>query len=145
MRQLRIRCAKRAGAASDRNGVAAVEFAFVAPLIALLLIGTIEFGNVFMVYDTMVHAAREGTRYKSLDGHTGEHVPSSAVTVARGYLQEAYPNLADSFVITEVDSTNYAWVQVEIPVEEVLLTSGLVSMLQDANLLTEAKMTYFNE
>ena len=45
-----------------RNGVAAVEFAFVMPIMLTLLMGTWELGRVIQVQQVMVNAAREGAR-----------------------------------------------------------------------------------
>lgn len=44
------------------EGAALVEFALVAPLLALLLFGIIEFGRVFNAKVTYTHAAREAVR-----------------------------------------------------------------------------------
>jgi Flp pilus assembly protein TadG len=45
-----------------RHGVAAVEFAFVAPLFFLLILGTIEIGRAMMVQQILVNASRVGAR-----------------------------------------------------------------------------------
>ena len=45
------------------RGVAAVEFALVAPLLFMLLFGIIDLALMFSVNLTMQYAVREGTRY----------------------------------------------------------------------------------
>ena len=45
-----------------RRGVAAVEFAVVAPLMIMLTFGLIEIGRVMLVKQTATHATREGAR-----------------------------------------------------------------------------------
>lgn len=45
-----------------RTGVAAVEFAFVLPVLLTLMMGTWELGRVLHVQQVMVNAAREGAR-----------------------------------------------------------------------------------
>ncbi len=45
-----------------RRATAVVEFAVVLPLLMTMLLGIIEFGYVFMVRQTLQHAAREGCR-----------------------------------------------------------------------------------
>jgi hypothetical protein len=45
-----------------KRGAALVEFAAVAPLLLLILFGIIEYGYIFMVRQTVIHAAREGCR-----------------------------------------------------------------------------------
>jgi hypothetical protein len=45
-----------------RRGVAAVEFAVIAPLMLMLTFGLIEIGRVMLVKQTATHATREGAR-----------------------------------------------------------------------------------
>ena len=49
-----------------RRGGAIVEFAVVLPLLLTILLGIIEYGYVFMVRQSLQHAAREGCRLASL-------------------------------------------------------------------------------
>jgi len=48
-----------------RRGVAAVEFAFVLPVLFTLMIGTWQMGRVIQVQQILVNAAREGARLAS--------------------------------------------------------------------------------
>ncbi len=52
----------------DRRGVAAVEFAFVAPVLFMLTIGTIDVGRLVWSWSSLDHLAREATRYASVRG-----------------------------------------------------------------------------
>ncbi|HEX9123211.1 MAG TPA: TadE family protein [Actinomycetota bacterium] len=47
---------------SREEGVAAVEFAIILPVLALILFGVIEFGRVWSQYQLFQGAAREGAR-----------------------------------------------------------------------------------
>ena len=47
---------------SRDDGVAAVEFAIILPVLALLLFGVLEFGRVWSQYQVFQGAAREGAR-----------------------------------------------------------------------------------
>jgi Flp pilus assembly protein TadG len=47
---------------SRDEGVAAVEFALILPVLALLLFGILEFGRVWSQYQVFQGAAREGAR-----------------------------------------------------------------------------------
>jgi Flp pilus assembly protein TadG len=47
---------------SREDGVAAVEFALILPVLALILFGTLEFGRVWSQYQLYQGAAREGAR-----------------------------------------------------------------------------------
>jgi Flp pilus assembly protein TadG len=50
------------GRISREEGVAAVEFALILPVLALLLFGVLEFGRVWSQYQVYQGAAREGAR-----------------------------------------------------------------------------------
>lgn len=47
---------------SREEGVAAVEFALILPVLALILFGVLEFGRVWSQYQVFQGAAREGAR-----------------------------------------------------------------------------------
>jgi Flp pilus assembly protein TadG len=47
----------------DRTGAMAVEFAFVAPVFLVMLIGLIEFGRMFWIRSTIQFAVEETARY----------------------------------------------------------------------------------
>lgn len=47
----------------DRSGAAAAEMAFVAPLLLIILFGSVELGNYFYNEHKLVKAARDGARY----------------------------------------------------------------------------------
>ncbi len=57
-----------------RSGAAVVEFAIVAPLFFLLVLGIIEFGRMVMVQQVLTNASREGARVAVLDNVTLEDV-----------------------------------------------------------------------
>ncbi|HEX3600300.1 MAG TPA: TadE family protein [Lacipirellulaceae bacterium] len=94
---------RRNSKACIRRGVAAVEFAFVAPLLVALAVGVIKMGRAFEMQNLLNVAAREGARFASMDrtgmvatGQTAnqklindvknylatEDIPKSAITVA---------------------------------------------------------------
>jgi len=52
----------------NRRGTAAVEFAFVAPVLFALTIGTIDVGRLVWSASMLHHMAREATRYASVRG-----------------------------------------------------------------------------
>ncbi|MCX7425038.1 MAG: pilus assembly protein [Planctomycetia bacterium] len=57
-----------------RRGVAAVEFAIVAPVFILMMLGMIELGRAVMVQQIITNASREGARVAVLPGSTGGEV-----------------------------------------------------------------------
>ncbi|HEX2473553.1 MAG TPA: TadE/TadG family type IV pilus assembly protein [Lacipirellulaceae bacterium] len=76
-----------------RNGVAAVEFAFVAPIFFLLVFAIIELGRMMMVQQSLTNAAREGCRKAVLATTTNGSDVEDAV---RDYLQSVMSNASDS-------------------------------------------------
>jgi Flp pilus assembly protein TadG len=60
--------------ANDRRGASAVEFAIVAPVFFLVVLGIIEFGRMVMVQQVITNAAREGARIAVLDSATTARV-----------------------------------------------------------------------
>ena len=59
-----------------RRGVAAVEFAIVAPLFLLILFGIIEFGRMMMVQQVLTNASRVGARRAVIEGTDTTEVES---------------------------------------------------------------------
>ena len=46
----------------QERGAELVEFAMVFPLFLLLMVGVIEFGRAYNIYENVIHATREGVR-----------------------------------------------------------------------------------
>lgn len=67
---------------AERAGVAVVEFAVIAPLFFLLILGMIEFGRMVMVQQVITNASREGARTAIVQGATNTDV----VGVVQNYL-----------------------------------------------------------
>lgn len=61
----------------NRQGASAVEFAVVAPLFFLLVMGMIEYGRMVMVQQVITNASREGARRAVLDGATAAEVTTT--------------------------------------------------------------------
>ncbi|MCO6045220.1 pilus assembly protein [Aeoliella sp. ICT_H6.2] len=57
---------RRTQKATERSGVAAIEFAFVAPVFFLLIFGLIEASRALNMKQALTNAAREGCRTASL-------------------------------------------------------------------------------
>ncbi|MDX1449910.1 MAG: TadE/TadG family type IV pilus assembly protein [Acidimicrobiia bacterium] len=50
------------------RGASLVEFAILAPLLVLLILGIVEFGWIFGQFNDVRHGAREGARFAAVDG-----------------------------------------------------------------------------
>jgi Flp pilus assembly protein TadG len=55
-----------------RAGQALVEFALVAPILLLLLLGIVDFARAWNVYEVLTDAAREGAREAVVDNGRSE-------------------------------------------------------------------------
>jgi len=71
-----------------------VEFALVAPLLLLMVLGIAEFGRAYHVQTTLSQAAREGVRVMAI-----QNDPDEAVTVT----QAAAGDLARPLTIDEIE------------------------------------------
>lgn len=72
---------RRGQDSQSRRGVATVEFAIVAPLFFLLVLGSIELGRALMVQQVLTNASRVGAR----DAVTLSGTSSSAVAAATSF------------------------------------------------------------
>ena len=61
-----------------RSGVAAVEFAIVAPIFFLLVLASLEFGRMNMIRHTADQAAYEAARYAMVPGATAAEARAKA-------------------------------------------------------------------
>jgi Flp pilus assembly protein TadG len=69
-----------------RRGAAVVEFALVAPILLLLVVGTIEVGRAIMVKDSLTVASREGAR---VAGNSATTTVSTVQSAVNSYLAGA--------------------------------------------------------
>jgi len=60
-----------------RRGATLVEFAFVVPILFLLVFGLMEFSRMAMVYHVITNAAREGSRRGIVPGATASDVTTA--------------------------------------------------------------------
>jgi Flp pilus assembly protein TadG len=96
----------------DCRGASAVEFALVAPVLAALLLGGVEFGLVIYSQNTMQHATRDVARKLSvnfIDQSQARHeirnqLPRWIGNKSRILIQNTAPNDSQTNIIT-VDVT----------------------------------------
>jgi Flp pilus assembly protein TadG len=109
-----------------RTGVAAVEFAFVAPVMFLLIFATFEFGRALMTVELITEAARAGCRgYVDQNGNywpgaiiagtTTQQVKNAVIN----YLTELGINGESVNVFVNQPDPNELTVQVTVPVNNI--------------------------
>lgn len=76
--------------ASERGAVA-VEFALLAPILIMILLGIMEFGRAYAVQTTLTNAAREGVRTMAINNSQ-----SDAKAAALNAAPSIFPALQDS-------------------------------------------------
>ena len=74
-----------------------MEFAFIVPLLILLVLGIAEFGHAFQVQGTLSAAAREGVRAMAL-----RNDPVDAKAVARNAASSLNPGITDTQIKIQV-------------------------------------------
>lgn len=78
--------------AQDQRGASAVEFALISIVLAMFLVGIVQFGITFSQWIQLEHAAREGARWASLWNTT---------STVRTVVKDSAPGLA----LTDADIT----------------------------------------
>src|SRR3954452_14808871 len=81
----------------DERGASAVEFAFIVPLLLMLVLGIAEFGHAFQVQGTLSAAAREGVRAMALRNN-----PVDAKAVVREAASSLDPDISDAQIAIKV-------------------------------------------
>jgi Flp pilus assembly protein TadG len=75
----------------DERGATAVEFAFILPLLIVLVLGIAEFGHAFQVSGALSAAAREGVRVMAL-----QNDPAAARAAVRTSAPSLVPAVTDA-------------------------------------------------
>jgi Flp pilus assembly protein TadG len=75
----------------SERGATAVEFAFIVPLLIVLVLGIAEFGRAFQVQGTLSAAAREGVRLMAL-----QNDPAAARAAVRNAAASLEPGVTDA-------------------------------------------------
>ena len=93
---------------SGYRAQAIVEFAIVAPILVMLLVGTMEVGRLLYIYAAVNNASREAARYGSAIG-LAENGTSLKYQYCKGIRDQAkrsafFMNLSDADITIEYDS-----------------------------------------
>lgn len=64
------------------RGASAVEFALVAPVLILMLLGIISFGHAFHVQSVLSNAARDGVRIMALNDSPSDALDTTVASAA---------------------------------------------------------------
>ena len=78
----------------DERGASVVEFAFIVPLLIVIVLGIAEFGHAFQVQGTLSAAAREGVRTMAL-----QNDPAAARAAVRDAATVLDPTITDAQIV----------------------------------------------
>ena len=138
-----LRSLKRLQRADE--GVAAVEFAITAPLLILLLTGTVSFGLALRMKTEVGNAARAGAEYVALHGYNQAGItaaaqnatPLSSVSVAASEVTASCSNPASGAITSAGGATTcsttgsapgtYVTVTAQMPYTLVLAPPGVAA------------------
>src|SRR5437899_2821007 len=67
-----------------RMAAALVEFAFVAPLLFMMILATFEFGRTFMVMELLTEGARIGCRKAIVEGTSSQQIQNTVTSYLTG-------------------------------------------------------------
>lgn len=81
-------------ARSTERGAVAVEFALLAPLLIMILLGIMEFGRAYNAQVSLTNAAREGVRSMAINSSQ-----ATARAAAKNAATQLRPALADSSIV----------------------------------------------
>jgi hypothetical protein len=122
-----------------RRGVAAVEAAFVFPILIALLIGTVEFSFVLFTNNSMQNAARDISRQLAVN-YIGLGEVTAAVTDRVPTWAADAASVSVSQTAPEDPSVNLITVSVSLPAVDATPLNLFVPLLGDLMLSTSVTM-----
>jgi Flp pilus assembly protein TadG len=111
------------------GGATAVEFAFVLPIIVVLITGIVQLGGLFFLQNNMVSVAQDSARRLA----TGE----MTATQVQSFAQSQLINWGVVYTVTTGEVGDDASVTISVPLEQASLMDVL-GLFQDGNLRAAA-------
>jgi Flp pilus assembly protein TadG len=121
----------------SEKGQDLVEYALVLPLFILLVLSVVEFGYLFLQYNTVTNAAREGARAGILPVTTSCNLAcqdAKATAAANTFAAAAGLHLSDLNVTVNHPSTTQ--VRVEVSYTTRFMTTPLMAVIGSADSFT---------
>ncbi len=120
----------------DRDGAAAVEFAFILPILLLLFSGIVQFGSIMFLENHMTNVARETSRRVAV----GELSQAEAASSAQQALVNWGVNYDVSIAATNAgDGNEDITVAISLPMAQAALMDVL-GVFQSGNLTAAVTM-----
>jgi Flp pilus assembly protein TadG len=125
--------------AKNRRGVAAVEFAMIAPIMMLFTFGLVEMGRFMLVKEAATHATREGARIAVRPFATDDEI------ITRVNEELAIMSIADATItidppeLEDAEPGSMVTVRVQITPDSISWVPGIIN-IQAAHIVAESTM-----
>ncbi len=120
----------------DQRGAAAVEFAFIMPILLVMFSGILQFGSIMFLENHMTNVAREATRRVAV----GELTEAAAATMVQGALVNWGVTYSVSIATEDADDGNQdVTVAISLPLSDAALMDVL-GLFETGNLSTSVTM-----
>ncbi len=120
----------------DQRGAAAVEFAFIMPILLLMFSGILQFGSVMFLENHMTNVAREASRRVAV----GELSEAAAATMVQGALVNWGVTYQVSIATEEAEDGNEnVTVGITLPLSEAALMD-ILGLFDTGDLSTSVTM-----
>ena len=120
----------------DQRGAAAVEFAFIMPILLLMFSGILQFGSVMFLENHMTNVAREASRRVAV----GELTETDAATMVQGALVNWGVTYEVSVATADAGNGNQdVTVAISLPLSDAALMDVL-GLFETGNLSTSVTM-----
>ena len=120
----------------DQRGAAAVEFAFIMPILLVMFSGILQFGSIMFLENHMTNVAREATRRVAV----GELTEADAATMVQGALVNWGVTYQVSIATEDADDGNEdVTVAISLPLSDAALMDVL-GLFDTGNLSTSVTM-----
>lgn len=100
---------RAAAITGNEHGASAVEFGLIAPLLMTMLLGTVEFANIYLVQSEMTAVAREATRRLAVEAMTTSQTET--------FVKDRMARITDAIPTVTVTSTKLANERTDITVD----------------------------
>ena len=113
---------------SRKRGITVIEMAIIFPIILLITIGLIEYGWIFLKYQQVTNAARQGARVGARVDATNTDVDNAVDTImaAAGISSGEYTVSIAPTDVTTPEPGEALTVTVTVPYANIQLTGGVL-------------------
>jgi Flp pilus assembly protein TadG len=124
---------------NQQRGVAAVEFAMIAPVMMLFTFGLIEMGRFMLVKEAATHATREGARTAVRPFATNEEVVQRVNEELAIMAIQGATITIDPLELEDAEPGSMVTVRVQVSPDSISWVPGIIN-IEAANIIAESTM-----